>query len=315
MQNYNPYNPVYKFKSDKAHGQIPNETHVEENEEEDLSKSILPTSYGLYVPPPDFEKGEYESVTWLQYISSTIDSKDRDYAKYPNPFNFQTSKLPEFYKNVKIFQMFYISLPQFNLMQVAIPGDPNCTFMQTYLLTNTVALNQNIINGANTYTICNNVNGETDFIINFNISVVYTIDSSGNFWNYGFSSTYKLNSNPYLRLQINELPYSPILTTDQTTYSFIVRMSRARNYIAYASVRAPTKVYKEHNLINLPQLTFKFYDSTGQPLSISYLDNYASPINDPSNYASKYNYIRHPLFYWHQIIMGVRIGVIRTSFK
>ena len=92
-------------------------------------------------------------------------------------------------------------------------------------------------------------------------------------------------------------------------------MSRARNYIAYASVRAPTKVYKEHNLINLPQLTFKFYDSTGQPLSISYLDNYASPINDPSNYASKYNYIRHPLFYWHQIIMGVRIGVIRNSFK
>ena len=223
MQNYNPYNPVYKFKSDK--GALPDEIHDEKNQTADSSEiNTLPTSYGLYVPPPLFEKGEYESVNWLQYISSTIDSKDRDYAKYPNPFNFQTSPLPEYYKNVKIFQMYYISLPQFNLMQVAIPGNADCTYMKTYLLTNTVTLNQNIVNGSNTYTICNNVNGETDFIINYNISVVYTIDSSGNFWNYGFSSTYQLNSNPYLRLQINELPSYPIQTTDQTTYSYFVRM-------------------------------------------------------------------------------------------
>ena len=318
MQQYNPNNPVYKYKSVKP--DIPSIDYTESNNEISEKKNI-PTSYGLYIPPPLFEKGMYQSVTYLQYISSTIDSKDRNYTKYPDPFNFITDKLPEFYKNIKIFQMFYISLPQFNLLQESITSTSanyvDLVYMQTYLLTNTVTLNQQITNSSNgnIYTICNNVNNEYNFIINSNISFVYTIDSSNRFYMYGFSSSYKLNSNPYLRLTIPEVIYSPIITTDKTSYTFIVRMSRARNYIAYASVRAPTKVFNEHTLINLPQLTFKFADSNGKPLSIDYLDKYASNIDDPTNFSSKYNYIRHPLFYWHQIIMGIRIGVIRNSLK
>jgi hypothetical protein len=322
MQQYNPNNPVNKYKSVKT--DMPSFEHSETNNEISEKKNI-PRSYGLYIPPPLFEKGMYQSVTYLQYISSTIDSKDRDYTKYPNPFNFITEKLPEFYKNTKIFQMYYISLPQFNLLQQPItnesPNYADLVYMQTYISTQIttppVTLNQEITNTTNdnVYTICNNANNEYNFIINNNISIVYTINNIGNFYMYGFSSSYKLNSNPYIRLTIPEVIYSPIMTTDKSTYTFFVRMSRARNYIAYASVRAPTKVFKEHTLINLPQLTFKFADSTGQPLSIDYLDKHASNIDDPTNFSSKYNYIRHPLFYWHQIIMGVRIGVIRNSLK
>ena len=318
MQQYNPNNPVNKYKSVKT--DMPN-FDFSENTSEKAVKKYIPQSYGLYLRPPLFEKGMYKSVTYLQYISSTIDSKDRDYTKYLNPFNFITEKLPEFYKNIKIFQMFYISLPQFNLLQESItntsPNYADFIYMQTYLLTHTVVLNQQITNSSNgnIYTICNNANNEYNFLINNNISIVYTIDSSNNFYLYGFSSSYKLNNNPYLRLTIPEVIYSPIITTDKSSYTYIVRMSRARNYIAYASVRAPTKVFNEHTLINLPQLTFKFADSNGKPLSIDYLDRYADPTDDPTLISSKYNYIRHPLFYWHQIIMGVRIGVIRNSLK
>ena len=318
MQQYNPNNPVNKYKSVKS--DLPMIDHVENNNEKSEKKN-LPTSYGLYVPPPLFEKGIYQSVTYLQYISSTIDSKDRDYTKYPNPFNFMTEKLPEFYKNIKIFQMFYISLPQFNLLQQPITNEnpyyADLVYMKNYVASNIVSLNEQITNtdNSNVYTICNNANNEYNFVINNSISIIYTIDKLSNFYMYGFSSSYKLNNNPYLRLTIPEVIYSSIYTTDKSTYTYFVRMSKARNYIAYASVRAPTKVFKEHNLINLPQLTFKFADSTGKQLSIDYLDKYASNIDDPTNFSSKYNYIRHPLFYWHQIIMGVRIGVIRNSLK
>jgi hypothetical protein len=92
-------------------------------------------------------------------------------------------------------------------------------------------------------------------------------------------------------------------------------MSRAKRYIAYASVRAPTKVFKEQTLLNISKLTFQYYDSTNVPLEISHLDKNADPVDDPTSFASKYNYLRHPLFYYHQIIMSLRIGVIRQMLK
>jgi hypothetical protein len=144
----------------------------------------------------------------------------------------------------------------------------------------------------------------------------YNLQSNNtNYYSYGFSNTYKLNDNPYVRLDIPEVIYSPILSTDKKKFTYFVRMSKARNNIAYASVRAPAKIYKEHTLLKFAQLSFQFYDSTHQALAVDYLDRYADPVDDPTNVASKYQYIRHPLFYYHQIIMSLRIGVIRQMLK
>ena len=312
MQQYNPNNPVYKFKSIKV--DMPTETHEEDNNETQKVKKF-PDSYGLYVPPPMYETGINRPVTYLQYISFTIDTNDRDYLKYPNPFNYVTDRFTEEFTNVKIFQIYYITLPQLNLIKIPVTQDDNYTFMLNYIENNTIVNNQQIINGDTTYSICNYYNNEVNFLINNNISLVYSIDKNKNYVSYGFSGTYKLNNNPYLRLTIPEVIYSPILTTDNKSYTYFVRMSRARNNIAYASVRSPTKIFKEHTLLNFTQLTFKFADSTNKPLFINYLDKYADPVDNPTNVASKYNYIRHPLFYYHQILIGVRIGVIRNSLK
>jgi len=315
MQTYNPNNPVYKYKSDKPN--VPKTTYVEENKEiEDPTK--LPTSYGLYVQPPQYKNPTMKSTTYLQYVTLTIDSSDRDYTKYPNPFNFMTDRFTEFFKNIKVFQIYYLTVPQFNLIKLPLSQDSNYTFMFNYVTTNvsTIVNNQLITNGAITYRICNFYNNEVNFLINDNISIVYSINIQTTAYNsYGVSNTYKLNSNPYLRLNIPEIIYLPILTTDNKQFTYFVRMSRAKKHIAYASVRSPTKVFKEQTLLNISKLTFEFYDSTNKALEISYLDNYADPSDDPTNFASKYNYIRHPLFYYHQIIMSIRIGVIRSMLK
>jgi hypothetical protein len=315
MQTYNPNNPVYKYKSDKPI--VPTETHTEEtkvNEKPQTNKSS--NSYGLYLQPTEFKDATMKSTTYLQYITFTIDTTDRDYTKYPNPFNFVTDKFSEYFKNVKIFQIYYLTLPQFNLVQIPLSQDANYTFMHNYVLNNPITNNLLITNGATTYRICNYYNNEVNFLVNDNISVVYTISmTSGSYNSYGVSNSYQLNSNPYLRLDIKEIIYLPILTTDNKQFTYFVRMSRAKNYIAYASVRSATKVFKEQTLLNIPQLTFKFYDSTNVPLEILYLDIYADPIDDPTSYASKYNYLRHPLFFYHQIMMSVRVGVIKTMLK
>ena len=188
--------------------------------------------------------------------------------------------------------------------------------MHTYIQTNNVTNNQIINNGSYSYSICNCYNNEINFVINNNISLVYTVfKNNTKYFSYGLSNSYKLTDNPYLRLTIPEVIYSPILSTDNKSFTYFVRMSRARNYIAYASVRAPTKIYKEHTLLNFSQLTFQYRDSTNKLLAIDNLDKYADPIDNPINIASKYNYIRHPLFYYHQIIVGVRIGIIRNMLK
>ena len=314
MQKYNPNNPVYKYKSVRT--DLPINTH-EEHETEKKENKQLPNSYGLYVPPPLFESGVYNPVTFLQYVSFTIDTNDRDYLKFPNPFDFVTPIFTENFKNIKIFQIFYISLPQFNLVKIPLEHDIHYEFMHNYIQTNEVTNNQKIMNGVTyTYSICNNYNNEVNFLINGNISLVYSLfKNNTNYYSYGFSNSYKLTDNPYLRLTIPEVIYSPILSTDNKSFTYFVRMSRARNYIAYASVRAPTKIYKEHTLLNFSKLTFQYSDSTNKPLTIDHLDKYADPIDDPNNTASKYNYIRHPLFYYHQIIIGVRIGIIRNMLK
>jgi len=313
MQKYNPNNPVYKYKSIRT--DVPLDTHEEDNKEV-KEKKQLPTSYGLYVPPPLFETGSQKPVTFLQYVAFTIDTNDRDYRKFPNPFDYVTPRFTEEFKNVKIFQIFYISLPQFNLIKITRPHNDDYEFMHTYIQTNTVTNNDKIINGDTTYSICNSYNNEVNFTINNNISLVFTVfKNNTNYFSYGFSNSYKLTDNPYLRLTIPEVIYSPILSTDNKSFTYFVRMSRARNYIAYASVRAPTKIYKEHTLLNFANLTFQYRDSTNKPITIDHLDKYADPIDDPMNAASKYNYIRHPLFYYHQIIVGVRVGVIRNMLK
>lgn len=315
MQTYNPNNPVYKYKSDKP--DVPKTTYVEENHETKDPKA-LPNSYGLYVQPPQYKDQTMKSTTYLQYVTLTIDSADRDYTKYPNPFNFMTDRFTEFFKNIKVFQIYYLTVPQFNLVQISLTHDANYTFMHNYatINQNTLVNNQLITNGSTTYRICNFYNNEVNFLINDNISIVYTINILNTSYNsYGVSNTYKLNSNPYLRLNIPEIIYLPILTTDKKQFTYFVRMSRAKKYIAYASVRSPTKVFKEQTLLNISKLTFEFNDSTNQPLSILYLDKYADPVDDPTNFASKYNYVRHPLFYYHQIIMSIRIGVIRQMLK
>jgi hypothetical protein len=226
-----------------------------------------------------------------------------------------TERFTEEFKNVKIFQMMYITLPQYNLIQIVADKDANYDFMLDYITNNTVKNNQQIVNGSITYGICNYYNNEVNFIIDNNASFVYSIDNKKNYFMYGFSNKYKLNDNPYLRMNITEVIYSPILTTDNKSFTFFVRMSKARNNIAYASVRAPAKIYKEHTLLKFAQLSFQFYDSTHQALAVDYLDRYADPIDDPTNVASKYQYIRHPLFYYHQIIMAIRIGVIRNTLS
>ncbi len=318
MQKYNPNNPVYKYKSVKV--DIPNQDHIESNKEEVVENRKLRDGYGLYVPPPMFEQGMHKAVTFLQYISFTLDTNDRDYTKYPNPFDFVSDSFIEEFKNVKIFQIFYLTLPQLNLTRVTLDKDPFYNFMLSLKNTGNLKNNDEFIfsDGVNPdilVSICNTANNELNFLINHNISLVFCIDNKNNYYSFGFSSTYKLNANPYVRLEIPQVIYSPVLSTDNKKYTYFVRMSRARNQIAYASVRSPTKVFKEQTLLNFQKLSFKFYDSAHQPLSIKYLDKYADPVNDNTNWASKYNYIRHPLFYYHQIIMGVRIGLIRNTLK
>jgi hypothetical protein len=320
MQNYNPNNPVYKYKSVKTESRAPNVPHTQEHEEDtdDISKKKIPNSYGLYLQPPQFKDATMKSTTYLQYISFTIDSVDRDYTKYPNPFSFVCDRFSEYFKNIKVFQIFYTTLPQFNLVQIPIPQDANYTFMRNYILSNPTSIVNNllIINGSTTYRICNFHNNEVNFLIDDVISVVYSFNMNSNiYYTYGVSSSYKLNLQPFLRLNIPEIIYLPITSTDNQQFTYLLRTSRAKKFICYASVRSPAKVFKEQTLLNITKLTFNFYDSFNNQLKVLYLDKYADPIDDSNNFASRFNYIRHPLFYYHQIVMSVRVGMIKTMLK
>jgi hypothetical protein len=105
------------------------------------------------------------------------------------------------------------------------------------------------------------------------------------------------------------------MSTDNQQFTYMLRTSRAKRFISYASVKSPTKVFKEQNLLNFRKLTFNFYDSFNNPMKILYLDKYADPTTDFDSFASRYNYLRHPLFYYHQIIICARVGVINTMLK
>lgn len=318
MQNYNPYNPVYKYKSVKP--VVPKVNHIEESENDEGSNKKLPNSYGLYLQPTQFKDATMKSSTYLQYIGFTIDSVDRDYTKYPNPFQFVCEQFSETFKNVKVFQMFYLNLPQFNLVKVLAPQDAAYTFMKNYISTNLNLIVNNLlitdITTNTTYRICNYYNNEINFLINDNISIVYTIFTTNtNYYSYGISSSYKLNKQPFIRLNIPEIIYLPIISSDNQQFTYFIRTSRAKKYICYGSVRSSAKVFKEQNLLNISKLTFNFYDSFNNPLEILYLDRYAQNIDDSTNFSSKYNYIRHPLFFYHQIVMSIRVGVIKTTLK
>jgi hypothetical protein len=318
MQNYNPNNPVYKYKSVKTAPPKVNDVKTPEVEDDTYKK--IPSSYGLYLQPTQFKDATMKSTTYLQYIGFTIDSIDRDYTKYPNPFQFVCEQFSETFKNVKVFQMFYLNLPQFNLVQISIPQDTNYTFMKNYITNNLNLIVNNLLitdpSTNTTYRICNYYNNEINFNINDNISVVYTIFTNNtNYYSYGISSTYKLNKQPFLRLNIPEIIYLPIISSDNQQFTYFIRTSRARKFICYGSVRSPAKVFKEQNLLNFSKLTFNFYDSFNNLLEILYLDKYAQNIDDPNNFSSRYNYIRHPLFYYHQIVMSIRVGVIKTMLK
>jgi len=318
MQTYNPYNPVSQYRSIKT--EAPKIDHVEEDNtpEDEISNQKIPNSYGLYLQPPQFKDPTMKSTTFLHYIGFTIDSADRDYTKYPNPFQFVCENFSEYFKNIKIFQLIYITLPQFNLVKVVLSKDDNYDFMFTYVTANadTIVNNQLIDNGTVTYRICNFYNNEVNFLINDNISIVYSINiKNTNYFNYGISSSYKLSLQPFIRLNIPEIEYLPVMSTDKQQFTYLLRTSRAKNYISYTSTKSPTKVFKEQNLLNFRKLTFNFYDSFNNPMKILYLDRYADPTTDTDNFASKYNYIRHPLFYYHQIVMFMRVGVIYTTLK
>ena len=318
MQNYNPNNPVYKYKSIKT--APPKVDHSKEAEVDDETNKKIPNSYGLYLQPSQFKDATMKSTTYLQYIGFTIDSVDRDYTKYPNPFQFVCEQFSETFKNVKVFQMFYLNLPQFNLVQIAVPINQTYTFMKNYLSSNLTNIKNNLlitdsVNNA-TYRVCNFYNNELNFLINDNISVVYTIfTNNSNYYSYGVSSSYKLNAQPFLRLNIPEIIYLPIISSDNKQFTYFIRTSRAKKFICYGSVRSPAKVFKEQNLLNFSKLTFNFSDSFNNTLNILYLDKYAEASDDPSNFAGRYNYIRHPLFYYHQIVMSIRVGVIKTTLK
>jgi hypothetical protein len=318
MQNYNPNNPVYKYKSVKT--VAPKVNQVEEPEIEEESNKKIPNSYGLYLQPTQFKDATMKSTTYLQYIGFTIDSADRDYTKYPNPFQFVCEQFSETFKNVKVFQMFYLNLPQFNLIQISIPQDTTYIFMKNYISTNlNLIVNNLLINDISTgtsYRICNYYNNEINFIIDDNISLVFTIFTNNTkYYTYGISNSYKLNKQPFLRLNIPEIIYLPIISSDNQQFTYFIRTSRAKKFICYGSVRSPAKVFKEQNLLNFSKLTFNFTDSFNNPLEILYLDRYAENIDDPNNFSSKYNYIRHPLFYYHQTVMSIRVGVIKTMLK
>jgi hypothetical protein len=318
MQNYNPNNPVYKYKSVKT--EAPKIDHTEKHEVAEESNKKNPSSYGLYLQPTEFKDATMKSSTYLQYVGFTIDSIDRDYTKYPNPFQFVCEQFSETFKNVKVFQMFYLNLPQFNLVQITVPHDSAYTFMKNYITNNLVNIKNNLLiidSGNNaTYRICNFYNNEINFVINDNISIVYTIFTNNtNYYSYGVSSTYKLNKQPFLRLNIPEIIYLPIISSDNQQFTYFIRTSRAKKFICYGSVRSPAKVFKEQNLLNFSKLTFNFSDSFNNPLEVLYLDRYAENIDDPNNFSSRYNYIRHPLFYYHQIVMSIRVGIIKTMLK
>jgi hypothetical protein len=149
MQTYNPNNPVYKYKSDKPI--VPTEAPNEETkviQKPQTNKS--PNSYGLYLQPTEFKDATMKSTTYLQYITFTIDTSDRDYTKYPNPFDFVTDKFSEYFKNVKVFQIYYLTLPQFNLVQIPLSQDANYTFMHNYVLNNPITNNLLITSAPNT---------------------------------------------------------------------------------------------------------------------------------------------------------------------
>jgi hypothetical protein len=316
MQNYNPNNPVYKYKSVKT--EAPKVDYPKKDDIENEQDKKIPSSYGLYLQPPQFKDATMKSTTYLQYIGFTIDSVDRDYTKYPNPFQFVCEQFSETFKNIKVFQMFYLNLPQFNLVQILVPHDNAYTFMKNYILTNLIVNNLLITDSGNnaTYRICNFYNNEINFLINDNISIVYTIFTNNtNYYSYGVSSTYKLNKQPFLRLNIPEIIYLPIISSDNQQFTYFIRTSRAKKFICYGSVRSPAKVFKEQNLLNFSKLTFNFYDSFNNPLEVLYLDRYAQNVDDPNDFSSRYNYIRHPLFYYHQIVMSIRVGVIKTMLK
>jgi hypothetical protein len=318
MQNYNPNNPVYKYKSNKT--EAPKLTHDTEHEIEDETNKKIPTSYGLYLQPPQFKDATMKSTTYLQYIGFTIDSADRDYTKYPNPFQFVCEQFSETFKNVKVFQMFYLNLPQFNLVKIPIPPDTTYTFMKNYITNNLNLIVNNLLitdpATNTTYRICNYYNNEINFLINDNISVVFTIfTNNSNYFSYGVSNTYKLNKQPFLRLNIPEIIYLPIISSDNQQFTYFIRTSRAKKFICYGSVRSPAKVFKEQTLLNISKLTFNFYDSFNNPLKILHLDRYAQNVDDSNDFSSRFNYIRHPLFYYHQIIMSIRVGVIKTMLK
>ena len=319
MQNYNPNNPVYKYKSIKTEAPKVAPQNKDHEIEDDSNKKI-PNSYGLYLQPSQFKDATMKSATFLQYVGFTIDSIDRDYTKYPNPFQFVCEQFSETFKNIKVFQMFYLNLPQFNLVQISVAQDTAYTFMKNYLANNstTIKNNQLITNSGNntTYRVCNFYNNELNFLINDNISIVFTIFTyNTNYYSYGVSSTYKLNKQPFLRLNIPEITYLPIISSDNQQFTYFIRTSRAKKFICYGSVRSPAKVFKEQNLLNFSKLSFNFYDSFNNLLKVLYLDRYAENNDDPANFASRFNYIRHPLFYYHQIVMSIRVGLIRTTLK
>ena len=283
---------------------------------------------GLWIPFNNECNDKNIKINLHQY-NLNLDSSDRDYNVYTNPFDYTirfnpTSTDPKPYitskplQRIKYLSINGITFP-INYKLIRSTFQPLTDFI--LWLTNNISTMQ--IDLEYTYNnqmlqICNisfiSLNSwEINYTINNDKSTIYNIINSDNIiTSYKYVSL-SLNYNK-LFLSIKSIDNHNIFTTNNLNYLIPIIPAKQCSNFMYFNINNKPIIFKNNNLGELNKINFSILNSDGNPLyNNKALFDYNINSNFNNVYSNQNYYLRHPLNKTFQTTISLGIGIVEPS--
>lgn len=273
-----------------------------------------------------------------------VDSKDRDFKIYPNPFDFRIQLEPKRIDNIRYFRPNRGILPRkiilkktdelqagpiFNRASTKINPNTSKTFIRKlFNLKETI--------GSQTITYVNiecqndgskNTDWTIEFILDENSEVLYSYRKNVKFdktfyCKYFYENDLSLENTRFVILTVKEISdINRYASNSKTRKSFsIMYPTIVSKYFLNVDPDDLVKTFKNSNLGTLANLTINYCDGFGKPLKIMNLNKnvkidecYCN--QNRINYLCPCSYIRHPLYKRIQTHTSFRIGILENDIS
>jgi len=275
----------------------------------------------------------------LSQYSIIVDSIDRNFTVFPNPFQFNIIFNGDKFNNSPVIQKKFKDIKYIKLDNLTLPNeyDPIIKESQTkdstyddlfdyFELNKEFLVNNDYINTKN-IRITSTYISDNSWCFNFNLATsetdtdinnVYEIDSNGNYFKYYLgTSSRKISDDRMFYVYIPEIK-SQNYTTSNKNVTFFCQCTGTNDYTLLTNVYPTFMFYKDSKLELANKYTVKITDRSGKVYKTNNLDYNSNQNNcscDPDiiDYSCRCTYIRHPLNPRYQVMLQFKIGTFEDD--